>query len=1173
MDANFNNVFEVQKDDPRYVDEPPKDQEGSHPTYAPSQASASWPPKLTPTKSILKALPTVRDHTTDQLGPGGDEYLPREIDDAGEKKVMPNGALHGGREYRCRTFLVPNRGDKLFMLATESARVLGYRDSYLLFNKNRSLFRIIANQTEKDDLVNQEILPFSYRSRQIAIVTARSMFRQFGSRMIVDGRRVRDDYWESKARKQGFTEADWAGGKRPGPSRAREAAIAAEKNSLHIGGRQVESHDTTPFALYRQHHQTDVVARHPGLGDSRISEIIEVLWHDEKEEVRRHWERLAEEERGRMKEDRTQTNPLYPDLEALNRHARALSPADDYPDTVRSTRAYEDDLAPSKSSDHSIRVDPRRIIIRSPYQGWNKLSPDPELPPKVDNAANFKRSYTQLRGFPNDQSAALYSAREQSPQTGPRRAASLLDDQYVSEKWAQRLNGRASRLPIDAFYTPRALSSLDPPVRDIFAHVPAQWNSAFTVEAQLNLLESLGTHRPTALPAAEGIGSKWQGWLRCEWELPSVVRELRESQSSEFHTLLENFVTITGSHGNIECATCAQFLGKEWKELGARALELLSLGVSLFQTVLSKSGRSSRPNQNASIHATETHIILKVDEQRDAQSLIDAIVWVCAAVRVNPQRQAHTGKRSKLHLSKANQLLFIKNAQPQALVYGLDKLTECSDQDLEPQTKCWTGLFRSGIIAFRPLERQWGAGLEIPFEMLLELSGVENVYHIEGGIILMGFFTALVPISRDEATNSIQWHFEEVDGLLGELLKPYSLPSVLRDWYKSQDINTLRTSRCFVGWFARANILLGTRQLVENPRNKLRWSTETKEHRQSARREGFEASGQLGFTAGPINTGLQLISTWRFHSNVQHFRRHEQYSLALRLGRGNVSVIIDSESKQVWLVPMLSLVLHLCHRYFQEVCSGQAHNPLPFADPSPDGASEAARVLECNGDVLVFGATGDPDAENLRQLFLRINTNLLNSAGTREPSNKKKLFASELIAMVTEPARGSPLKEMKAPADAESWVGLLERVDFVGVCANIGYLIEPDPPFANNCACCALPCDRYLLAAHMRCLDALSQREGCNIRHSLNRVCRLGESVFWNMEKLYWTTCPAGGHDTIWNEKDKILQQVSNREKGKGKNVLRFNGQTVAPQHLPEDGVVVFGGDTTKRVLQSFHWK
>ncbi|OTA86379.1 hypothetical protein M434DRAFT_155659 [Hypoxylon sp. CO27-5] len=166
------------------------------------------PVETTPTKTVLKALPTVRGHTADLLGPDGDEYLPREIDEAGEKKILPNGQLLGGREYRCRVFSVINRGSKLFMLSTECARVLGYRDSYLLFNKNRALYKIIASQEEKDDLVSQEVLPFTYRSRQIAIVTARSMFRQFGSRIVVNGRRVRDDYWEEKARKQGFTEAD-----------------------------------------------------------------------------------------------------------------------------------------------------------------------------------------------------------------------------------------------------------------------------------------------------------------------------------------------------------------------------------------------------------------------------------------------------------------------------------------------------------------------------------------------------------------------------------------------------------------------------------------------------------------------------------------------------------------------------------------------------------------------------------------------------------------------------------------------------------------------------------------------------------------------------------------------------------------------------------------------------
>ncbi|KAK3990310.1 putative chromatin structure-remodeling complex protein [Cladorrhinum sp. PSN332] len=274
------------------------------PTYAPPVRPS--PPKATP-KTSLKALPTVRDHTTDQLGPGADEYLPREIDEAGEKKVLANGALQGNREYRCRTFHVPERGDKLFMLATECARVLGYRDSYLLFNKNRSLYKIIASQVEKDHLVEQEILPFSYRSRQIAIVTARSMFRQFGSRVIVNGRRVRDDYWETKARKQGFTEADPAGEKRPGATKAREAE--ATHNAAMLGAPHGEIvYSTTPgqFGGVPQPH---LVQQGTDYNDSRSRDYSNILKRGPRQEIT-----------GPPYQDRIQSTPIN-ELHAQAHHA------------------------------------------------------------------------------------------------------------------------------------------------------------------------------------------------------------------------------------------------------------------------------------------------------------------------------------------------------------------------------------------------------------------------------------------------------------------------------------------------------------------------------------------------------------------------------------------------------------------------------------------------------------------------------------------------------------------------------------------------------------------------------------------------------------------------------------------------------------------------------------
>lgn len=276
----------------------------------PTQSS---PPKTTP-KTVIKALPTVRDHTTDQLGPGGDEYIPREYDDAGEKKVDINGYLQGGRQYKCKTFHVPNRGDKLFMLATECARVLGYRDSYLLFNKNRSLYKIIASQDEKEHLISQDILPFSYRSRQIAIVTARSMFRQFGSRVIVGGRRVRDDYWETKARKQGFTDQDLAGEKRPGGAKARDAAAAeASANATAMMGHQGDIvYAQAPVHFGHPQPQTVQPGMLPPVGVGNPLPSMSIIAPDQDLRMGgefRNLSRPRQEISGPAYQDRTQSSP------------------------------------------------------------------------------------------------------------------------------------------------------------------------------------------------------------------------------------------------------------------------------------------------------------------------------------------------------------------------------------------------------------------------------------------------------------------------------------------------------------------------------------------------------------------------------------------------------------------------------------------------------------------------------------------------------------------------------------------------------------------------------------------------------------------------------------------------------------------------------------------------
>ncbi|OJJ47548.1 hypothetical protein ASPZODRAFT_64221 [Penicilliopsis zonata CBS 506.65] len=132
------------------------------------------------------------------------------VDPEGETKVDRDGNLLGGREYRVRTFTILNRGDRQYMLSTEPARCIGFRDSYLFFQKHRMLYKIIIDDEAKRDLIERDIIPHSYKGRAIGVVTARSVFREFGAKIVVGGRKIVDDYDVKAASERGDVEGDLA---------------------------------------------------------------------------------------------------------------------------------------------------------------------------------------------------------------------------------------------------------------------------------------------------------------------------------------------------------------------------------------------------------------------------------------------------------------------------------------------------------------------------------------------------------------------------------------------------------------------------------------------------------------------------------------------------------------------------------------------------------------------------------------------------------------------------------------------------------------------------------------------------------------------------------------------------------------------------------------------------
>lgn len=139
-----------------------------------------------------------------------DDEVVLPTDPEGEAKVDKNGRLQDGRQYRCRTFTILGKGDRLYMLSTEPARCMGFRDSYLFFQKHKQLYKIIVDEQTKRDLIDRELIPHSYKGRIIGVVTARSVFREFGARIVVGGRKILDDYQVGAARANGDVEGDLA---------------------------------------------------------------------------------------------------------------------------------------------------------------------------------------------------------------------------------------------------------------------------------------------------------------------------------------------------------------------------------------------------------------------------------------------------------------------------------------------------------------------------------------------------------------------------------------------------------------------------------------------------------------------------------------------------------------------------------------------------------------------------------------------------------------------------------------------------------------------------------------------------------------------------------------------------------------------------------------------------
>ncbi|PVH97252.1 hypothetical protein DM02DRAFT_533559 [Periconia macrospinosa] len=317
--------------------------------------------------------------------------------------------------------------------------------------------------------------------------------------------------------------------------------------------------------------------------------------------------------------------------------------------------------------------------------------------------------------------------------------------------------------------------------------------------------------------------------------------------------------------------------------------------------------------------------------------------------------------------------------------------------------------------------------------------------------------------------------------------------------------------------------------------------------------DGYSILAQVGASA-PLAAVLGLQTNFKYASHRRQFTPLGNYWKLLQDASREQAIIYDAGQRRSWLVPKLSLLLHMCHAYTL-ACTGTPDDRVPYVDPHCD-AIEVIKALEPLGDTPVCG--GKTDKFLFRELLLGLNTNLLKTVASIRRSSGKKLYGFEFMDVVTEPGRGSCMKKLDVLSLAKNWLEIVNVVDAVVVCSDLGEaIIAVEGNGRKSTSCNMLPKNLDYLAATLPCLARLAEREGGGLSAG-GQPIRIGENTLWELRGNPFGICQHGNsNETCWKRLDLVQRLVRKR-----RFEFRVPLRAVQPsplKQLPASGAVVFG--------------
>ena len=707
-----------------------------------------------------------------------------------------------------------------------------------------------------------------------------------------------------------------------------------------------------------------------------------------------------------------------------------------------------------------------------------------------------------------------------------------------------------------------------------------------------------------------------------KWELPDVVTHLVKRQPDRTpRNVLQSYLVLAGSDTRFTCLTCADFVRCQWGEFGLALLDEIGHGLDEFMSV-PKTTKEIKMRVGGSEGTTETSrpfiigppsfrvvggmristtalMVYNFGVDANFYLVLQVFCWLTSAIRRDgPSSSSIPGHLFSSRV-RVDRWLWEPPTTSDLTHYGVYQITPealetLAESEIEG-SRCWVNIFNTGIVTKQRLssQRNWGRGLQIDFNLLVHLTTVGTYYLYKDrqgeGIILVGFRSALIPIA--EKDGAIQWHFaHSKDGTIN--IQPV-MEELGGQWLKILDLDRFqRIESCFVGWHEKAEILLGTK----DGQYMLDLSDSTEIPR-TFKLNGISVGLAGGFSGGaiaPISLNGQVVAQYVIHSFEQQLQASPEYEMALNTISSQVAFIYDTSASRAWLVPGLSLHLHLCHQYFFRNRDnwGATTNHIPFADISTNGSSAAIEALRKGRDVHVFQGAGDsghdphshlpPNKTTLLDVFQMIHHNLMQSNKTREASSitmpwlrrNGQLRGTELVDMLGTTTLSTNMRQVDILAKkATPWASLADAADVVFVCSNIGHPIRPVPsqstpsPKQLGCNCCVLPKDRYYLAAHAWCLERVLRKRKWVKKSATPPHTYHVDEKHWVIQpaknggrKSTWKVCYHHSVRSIWDKPERFVQDFSQRPEKQESRLDKKEWETRDDnQAIPTTGVLVFG--------------